>query len=1138
MNTAADRFDAATKPQVKAADPRSAAWVSANAGSGKTRVLTNRVARLLLSGTPPQRILCLTFTNAAASNMQIRLFEHLGEWAMLPDQRLKEKLLDLGEDETRLDDATLNRARTLFARALEAPGGLKIQTVHAFSSALLKRFPLEAGVSPQFKSIDDREAHRLRSDILNELAEANRPTYESVVREVDAASLPEFIEEIAAKRRQFQPQPSSKHIHQLFDCVEGKTPDPKEIVASLLETLDIEMLRELAAALALGTVSDRRAAEKIRQVNTASANDETLHKLAGVFLLGSGAGEPFTPKAAFPTKRTKDGLPANMQSWLEDYKQRVRAARSELIRVGALRKTLLLHEFAGTFLNLYQRRKTDRGLLDFNDLIFKSFDLLNEPDCAQWVLYRLDGGIDHVLIDEAQDVNPVQWRIVREIAAEFTAGRGTRERERTVFAVGDEKQSIYGFQGAAPAEFEEMRRFFRRRYDDAGLGFIETDLNYSFRSSAAVLQVVDRVFADSADPGFAGGTRHLAFKQDLPGRVELWPFVDDQPQDDAAEWDNPTAVATRPKSHMALARAIAFRIRRMLENSELVPHDDGAQPVRAGDILILLRRRSELFHAIIQELKAARLPVAGVDRLKLVEELAFRDLTALLSFVAFPADDLSLAAVLRSPLFGLSEDDLAAFALAHGRGGRLWQALKANRGRHPQTVEMLEDLAEAAGELPAYELLERILTHHRGREKLTARLGSEIGESLDALLLQALAYEEEEAASLIGFLEWIAEEIEVKRQLDQAGDEIRVMTIHGAKGLESPIVFLPDTEHRRVPSSGSIGHAPDGTPLWMVKKELSPPILNEIRERDRQLDEEEYARLLYVALTRAESWLIVCGEGDFREGCWHDQIRTALADCGEMRDFREETGFGLGESEGCRLATGNWPVEAEERAPAATAAAPVPVWARSQPGFPEPAQPQPLSPSNLGGDKAVSSPGDAPGSGDSETGMAFGTRLHLLLEHLPGVPKDKWEEAARSILMFDEPDLGAAEFSEVFNAASKLLQDPDLAYLFDVAGFAEAGITAFLPSLNNSVRGFIDRLLVTDDRVLAVDFKSNRIVPDTPKDIPEGILRQLGAQQEALVILYPGRKVETAVLWTRTAEVMDVPPEICREALSRAGMAA
>ena len=1136
MNAAADRFDAATRPQVEAADPRRASWVSANAGSGKTRVLTNRVARLLLSGTPPQRILCLTFTNAAASNMQIRLFEHLGEWAMLPDRQLREKLLDLGEDENRLDAETLDRARTLFARALEAPGGLKIQTIHAFSSALLKRFPLEAGVSPQFKSIDDREAERLRSDILNELAEADRLTYESVVSEVDAASLPGFIEAIAARRRQFQRRPSAEHIHRLFNCVEGAAAQPRDIVASLLETQDIEMLRALETLLARGSANDRKAAEKLRQINFASPNEATLMKLAGIFLTGSGAAAPFSPKTAFPTKATKGALPAVLQVWLESYKHRVSAARRDLINVNALRKTLLLHEFAGTFLTLYQRRKTDRGLLDFNDLIFKSFDLLNDPVCAQWVLYRLDGGIDHVLIDEAQDVNPVQWRIVREISAEFTAGRGTREQERTVFAVGDEKQSIYGFQGAAPAEFEEMRRYFQEQYYGVGQEFIETNLQYSFRSAEAVLRLVDKVFENSTEPGFAGGMTHLAFKRQLPGRVEVWPFVTATTQDDDAPWDNPEAAAARPKSHVILARAIAFRIHRMLERSELVPHDDGVQPVRAGDILILLRRRSDLFHAIIQELKAARLPVAGFDRLKLVEELAFRDLTALLSFLAFPADDLSLAAVLRSPLFGLTEDEL--FALAHRRSGRLWQALLENREKHSQPVEILEDLKDAAEALPAYELLERILTHHRGREKLTARLGSEIEESLDALLLQAIAYEEEEAVSLIGFLEWIAEEIEVKRQLDQAGDSIRVMTIHGAKGLESPIVFLPDTEHRQVLPPGIIGHAADGTPVWMVNKDLSPPVLQDIRERDERLDEEEYARLLYVALTRAESWLIVCGEGKYKPGCWHHRVETALAECGAVsHEFHEETGFSRDKSKGHRLETGNWPIEAERRAPEAEAAVPVPGWARSLPAPPDPVQPGPLSPSHLGGAKAIVSPGAAE-SGDSETGMAFGTRLHLLLEHLPEAPKDEWEKAAHAILMLDEPDLSAAEFSEAFKASSKLLQDPDLAYLFDRTSFAEAGVAAFLPSLNSHVRGYIDRLLVADDRILAVDFKSNSNVPDDPKDIPEGILRQLGAQQEALIALYPGRKVEIAVLWTRTAEVMQVPAEICREALSRAEIAA
>ncbi len=1135
------RFDDATRPQVAAADPRSASWVSANAGSGKTRVLTDRVARLLLAGTPPQRILCLTFTIAAAANMQVRLFERLGEWSMLPDAELKLRLLRLGESEERLKKCALEDVRTLFARALETPGGLKIQTVHAFSSALLKRFPLEAGVSPRFKQIDDREARRLQTGILDELAAGSPEIYDPIAREVSEAGISGFLDEIAARREGFESPAACGRVLRQFglDSLADADQELLGLAGSLLTVDDREELRSLADALAGGGKPERsgKSAGDIIEILRGGNAGTTLRALARCFLTGVSANEPFTANARWPRKDVVNQLDHRTQDWLAGYRRRIERAWAEAVNIRAAEKSLALHEFAAAFLERYEQKKRAGALLDFNDLILKSLRLLQDRECAQWVLYRLDGGIDHVLIDEAQDVSPAQWGIISEIAREFTAGLGARDGQRTVFAVGDEKQSIYGFQGAAPEKFDMMRRHFRKRYEAAGLNFTENDLRHSFRSSPAILDLVDAVFSGCRVPGFGTAVMHRAFKEDLPGRVDIWPFIRGAPASGGGTWHETSPAGAEPESHVKLARAITVRVRNMLDGGELLPDGEGGgRPIRPGDIMILVRRRSDLFYAVIQELKAGGLPVAGADRLKLIEELAVRDLTAMLSFLAYNRDDLSLAAVLRSPLFGLTESQL--FELAHDRGRlSLWESLRRSGG-FADTVIVIEDLMDSAARSSPYETLERMLTRHGGRERLTARLGREIEETVDSFLQQALTYEEEESASLTGFLNWLTADTEIKRQLDQGVDEIRVMTIHGAKGLESPIIILPDTEDRPASPAGSIAASPvDGTPLFMVRKEVSPGIITDARNAGRRREGEEEHRLLYVALTRAECWLIVCGEGRFREGCWYDRIESGLAGCdARERDFGGEAGEYAASGPGIRYCAGDWPASAVPRNGAVPAKPELPDWVKTRPVFPE-ASPAFLSPSGLGG-----GPPRKQDSGTGETSDAdaaeFGNRVHLLLEHLPGVPSGRRPAAARSILKLHDPSIETAACGEAFEAAARLLEDPDLAFLFSGGSIAEAGITAASPTLDGRIlHGFIDCLRVSSERVLVVDFKSNRVIPDRPEDIPESILRQMGAYREAVGAVYPDRRIETAVLWTRTAKLMMVPPGIGGEALKRAAAA-
>ncbi|WP_171123750.1 MULTISPECIES: double-strand break repair helicase AddA [unclassified Ruegeria] len=1112
----------ATERQVQAARPDASTWLAANAGSGKTRVLTDRVARLLLDGVQPQHILCLTYTKAAASEMQNRLFKRLGEWAMLGDDALRAQLTELGVPGA-INSGRLAQARTLFARAIETPGGLKIQTIHSFCASLLRRFPLEAGVSPQFAEMEDRAAALLREEIVEDFAEGPQAALiEDVARFVTDTGFDNLTAAITQKRNLFEQPLDWAEIQRRFDLPEGFDED------ALLERVflggEVELIQSILPALSEGGNTNAKTAAKLAAFTEPRLT--SLPMLESVFLTGKGAKEPFSAKVnSFSTKALREGALADRMPQLEALMLRIEAARELRLALVAARKTHVLHRFAAAFLPEYERRKQLRGWLDFDDLILRARRVLNDPAVAEWVLYRLDGGIDHILVDEAQDTSPGQWDVVEKLAQEFTSGEGARSGvERTIFVVGDKKQSIYSFQGADPAAFDRMQQEFGRRLINSGSKLESLELEYSFRSSSAILSLVNILFEGHAEAGFQDKALHRAFKSSLPGRVDLWPAIEKVTDDDEADWTDPVDRPGALHHTVILAEKIAHSIKSMIDTGETIPKDGETagtfvrRKVQPGDFLILVQRRSDLFAEIIRACKALRLPIAGADRLKVGAELAVKDLAALLSFLATPEDSLSLATVLKSPLFGWTEQQI--FDLAHRRQEQfLWAALRNRAEEFPETLAVLNDLRSQIDFLRPYDLIERILTRHHGRRNLLGRLGAEAEDGINALLSQALAYERTDIPSLTGFLVWMqTDDLEIKRQMSGVGNMIRVMTVHGSKGLEAPIVILPDTGKRQAPRDAEIMVA-DDTPLWKVPSDASPSLIAQARTEARTREENERLRLLYVALTRAEKWLIVGAAGDVgKDGTsWYQMVEAAMGRAGATQESGSDT---------LRLSHGDWTsLPLVSHAEALVEDADLPPVFLTAAATPSPAQ-QTISPSDLGGAKAL--PGDS--GQDEDAAKLRGTRLHLLLEHLPSVPRDNWPQLCARVL----PDMQEMDRQELFDEADTVLTAEHLQDIFGPDALAEVPITADLNG--HRMHGVIDRLIVTADTVQAIDFKSNATIPEDANACPEGLLRQMGAYAQALSQIYPDRDIRTAILWTRTAGLMWLPHDVVTDALARAPM--
>lgn len=1094
--------DDATRAQIGAADPSGSVWLAANAGSGKTRVLTNRVAWLLLSGTPPERILCLTYTKAAAGEMQNRLFATLGGWAMMPDTELRDELRALGVPFDSVSPEQMRHARTLFARAIETPGGLKIQTIHAFCASLLRRFPLEAGVSPAFSEMDETATARLHADILDQMASSS-----------DA----HLVDAMSARLVDGEPSGFLSAVARAWPA--GTEPLDEDALRTALGVGDdtVETLRDLAVTASdvslIEAVRDAAATDKgVKMVRLHSVLSQAYladHPDRFELLCGAFLTQKNEPLKAPVSKGVATTLGEDAVEEVHDLAARLADA---LTRIGALTSldfALALHAFAPVFTGRLQAAKQARGWLDFDDQIARARHLLRTSDMAQWVLFKLDGGLDHILVDEAQDTAPAQWDVIAALAAEFGAGVGARpDVVRTLFVVGDRKQSIYSFQGADPDAFDRMRDVFADILPQQAAALRDHALLHSFRSSPIILDLVDAVFADGGGVGPA--PQHLAFNTGLPGRVDLWQPIEQEAADlEGREWHDPIDRPAANDAEVLLAKRIASEVRQMIDARVPIVHKGVRRAVTEGDVLILLQQRKSLFHHVIRECKALRLNLAGADRLKLSDDLAVRDLIALLTWAATPDDDLSLATVLRSPLGGLSEADL--FDLSYGRRKRpLWSVLR-DSGRD---TALLDDILRIADILRPYEILERILIRHDGRRRLKARLGAERDEAIEALLGQALAYETLEVPSLAGFLGWLSSaDVDVKRQAGQGS--IRVMSVHGAKGLESPVVILPETQVRPRQGVSGVRRLPDGPPVWMPSKAGWAPALHALAEDAAEAQAAERDRLLYVALTRAESWLIVGAAGNVGadpQDCWWRQIEAGMS-------ARGATEIGEGD---LRLEVGDWTGLPKSEAVAETAQIPrLPDWTSAS--APAPTQSRkPLAPSSLPGPKAL--PGD--GGDTSEAAMARGTAIHMLLEHLSGISPDLWLDMAQRI--------APAASAETIEEALAILRDPALADLFAPGTLAEVPFVLPADGLHPAILGTMDRVITAPDRICVVDFKSNAVVPTSASDTPAGILAQMGAYDTAARAIWPGKTIDLAILWTRTGQLMTLPHELVRTAWDRA----
>lgn len=1120
--------------QGRAADPSASAWVAANAGSGKTFVLTQRVLRLLLAGASPESILCLTYTKAAAAEMRQRVSDRLAGWALMGETELASALFEVTGEAP--DTRRMARARTLFAHALETPGGLKINTIHAFCEAVLQRFPLEAGVPVDFAVIEEEA----RAELVRQAREAvlaeglkGHPEVGAAVgylfthlsdaqieTAIDQALMagPKLNAILAdpvgakARLRGFLSVPAGESDAGLLAEAIARTRVPFEDYAAIFD-------------LSEPKAEGRRFEDCLARIDVQAP---TLDMLFGAYLIADG-----TARKSFLRKPIASQIPliaANIE---------VEGAR--LAQLCERRKALAVAERTDALIDVlvgiatrYETHKRARSLLDFDDLVARTGKLFADGAYGPWVRYKLDAGIDHILVDESQDTNREQWLVIDALADDFFAGASAAQTTKTLFAVGDPKQSIYSFQGAEPALFAAAGTDYERRARAAQREWHDLVLSTSFRTLPGILSAVDKV-AETVEIAEAllaqgDGVRHESARVDQGGMVELWPPVHEDKQElpqDAWPLEPPDALASAPRR---LALRIASAIAHWVDTA--TPLGMRGRAVGYDDILILVQSRNQLFREIVRALREKQIPSPGADRLPVTDHIITKDLLGLADVLLNPEDDLLLAAILRSPLFDVTEDDLFEMAAKRGRD-TLWAALA--KSEMPAAAAAYRQLFALRSRLDLerpYEFFAHLLYGQGALKRFHARLGTEIDEVVAEFLELALANEQSEQPSLTGFIARMrASDVTIKRDLAEAASGVRVMTVHGAKGLEAPIVILADATATPPPVTDCMFFADHGGGPILVhapNKDSHSATSRPMRTEVDQSQKAEYWRKLYVGMTRAEDALYVTGitsERNTGKGSWYEAIERALGD----------------EAESLEIA----PVGEVRRFPARPPSVPIsdpkgPAMDRARvPLTLDPVPPPPvremISPSRADGafdpDTALATHAET--VRDAEAARLKGIAIHALLQHLSIVPAALRQSVARAAAETLLPEHGELA-AETATEALAIMADPELAPLFGATARAEVGFALDGARAGKAVRltGRIDRLVVEKDRVLVVDYKSDAVPAGHAAEVPAAYCTQLGLYLKVAERLFPDHGVEAAILWTATRRLMRLDDAMLRTAVA------
>lgn len=818
--------------QFLASDPRTSCWVMASAGTGKTKVLIDRILRLLLEGNDPKHILCLTYTKAAALEMRERLIKKAEQWQIITEDSLQNELEIFTQNQVSKDHIEI--AKNLFDSLNHSP--IAIQTIHSFCQSLLSSFSLELDISPTFKLIDEREKRLLQQQVCSEILAKNelQEHFDFLSPHISENYLREILCEAMNERLRLSclSDPLGKLKALLCD---SKSPD--------LSEQEWHTIKKMAAFSAeFGPKNLQEVAPIIL------GNDEKSYQnLFSFFLTKEGeVRKKFTLASAKNFDFTEDDF--------QKIGERIQAIYEGISAKEILSINQHLHVCIEATFNLYQLSKKEQGLLDFDDLLLYVQTLLTTNQ--GWIFEKIDFRLDHILIDEAQDTSRVQWNIIKNLLHHFFDRAGHNNMPRTMFVVGDAKQSIYSFQGADPKYYLEVRDYFTHLAEENSHTFNIIDLDLCYRQSPAVLNLVDQVFAtaEKSQNLLSHTINHYAFRSSSQGLAYHLPLTKKCDAEDQEPWTIQVNTKIQKSSHALVIKDLVLSI---LSEKEILPSTSDV--VNPDDIMILFQRRSSLMQETYDALKEVGISCTSCHHGDVLSHLAVLDLLSILKFVALKEDNFNLACLLRSPLFNIDESLLQQLC-TNGKSS-LFQKLLMTEECHEiigRFTEYLE-LFQSADSL--YDFCSKLV--HEIAPVMVGHFGEQVLDLYEEFLSYVLEASQKGITEIDAFISYIT--TLSPNSKNQKGNGVNLMTVHGSKGLEAPIVIVADATASLVNAQNSLIFEDD---FYFLRTSHTP--LKKLKAIEKDNDIAESHRLLYVALTRAKDHIFIAGEENHKSENWYE----------------------------------------------------------------------------------------------------------------------------------------------------------------------------------------------------------------------------------------------------------------------------
>ena len=1073
----------------KALDINSSVWVSASAGSGKTTVLVNRLLMLLLNDIDVSKILCITFTKTAAAEMKERIYKILSNWTFMTDEEIKSDI----KNKLGIEKPDLKIARTLFAKIIDNVDNLKILTIHSFCQQIIARFPIEAGVYPNFELIEEVKSRELIEEAFNVvIMDKNIEEYfKTVILTENEDDFFTRISDIVNNRRYLSDNinydEKLKEIIGADDEIEYE-----DKVRNFFEDTNIDNILKL-----------KEVVEKKGTENQA----ESYGKAITDFIAFNGIYfeeyiSLFLTKDKHSMKKPIKAITSD-DFFLKIYEEE--AARCKLFLITI--ENLEIYKFSKASLHIalavlqkYKEIKVAKGFLDFDDLLTLTYKLLNNSEYSAWVNYKLDNGIEHLLLDEAQDTSTLQWKIIEKLTEDFFAGDTKSEKNRTIFIVGDEKQSIFSFQGANPEMFEEEYINYYNLINSAKKTINNVKLDYSYRSLKEILTFVDTIF-DGNEDKISKLEKQIKHKnvRNGDGFIELWPLVEYVEEDDE-EKDLGQIVFdddNKTKKQALLSKYIAQKIYNLVNsNRAIVAKDGNKRPIKYGDIMILSKNRNKiLLSFLIAALNKMGIPNSGLDKIDLFDNIIIKDFIFLLTFIIFNDDDLSLANIIKSPIFNLKEKDLFNICDYKNKNNTsMYDALKIC---YPDSYDFLQDILENTSK-GIYGIINYV--SDRCRQNFLSRFGNDFNLIMDKFYDFIIDFEKNNSTSLIDFVNFVNNNSnEIKKDIDINDDNcVKIMTAHASKGLQAPIVFLCEA------TMGTSGNRSKNlwykdVPVYNKKSYICDSIKSEINNNDFN----EYCRLLYVAATRAENELYICGlvKKNSKDDNWYTMSKTALeklkaeASVFDFDDKLQKITYGkenfldnVEKLENNNNINGNvidLKIYQEDKTKIKKIIAPSQFY------------------NHVDRDTAFEA---------TDKNILMGKAIHKLLEVLPNTKnKDKVADLYLNN-MFASLENKKFIKNKVFDVLNKFND------FYGERSKAEVPIIGEVDG--NIVSGRIDRLIEYDDKIVVLDYKNTKKHYRTKDDLPQNYVEQLNLYRSLLEKIYGNKKIFCYILITSYGELV------------------